>query len=203
MISKKVAVAAVLVLMFSLAASSALAATDCYLTVKGQKQGQFKGEGSGAQSGQIPAGQFHHDVVAPRDSSTGIATGREAATGKASGAIAAPRDAATGQASGKRQHGTIKIVKEVGPSSPQFAQAMGNGEVLTTVDIDFVRAGTGGKDEVYKKVTMMDAIVSSLHLVTGGAKPMEEITFTFDTQKIQFKDKSGKIMAMDSWSAQK
>ena len=47
--------------------------------------------------------------------------------------VKSPRDSASGMASGKRQHGTVTIVKEWGPSTPQF-KTMKTGYNVKTMD---------------------------------------------------------------------
>jgi type VI secretion system secreted protein Hcp len=66
--------------------------TKVYLTIRGVKQGTFKG------------GSPHHDDWIEVLSFTY--------------SVESPRDASTGQASGKRQYSPIKIVKEWGAGSP-------------------------------------------------------------------------------------
>ncbi len=180
-------------------------AVQFYVTIKGTKQGDFKGEGARGQQGNRIAGyQFSSSLTSPRDAATGMATGRsaparEAGSGMATGKASTTREAASGMASGKRQHGEIKIVKEWGPASPQLMQAASTNEVLKSVVIEFVRPGMGGS-EVYKTLEMTDAIISSVRRLpgAGGKAAMEEVTFVY--QKIEFKDKSGKTMAMDDWT---
>jgi type VI protein secretion system component Hcp len=91
-----------------------------YITIKGARQGIFKGELSGAN---------HRDQVAGlRFSFQGIA---------------AP-DTATGQASGKRQYSFVLFTKEWGAASPQLLSALATNEVLQSVDFEFVRTNPLG-----------------------------------------------------------
>jgi type VI secretion system Hcp family effector len=194
------------------------ASADYYLEIKGEKQGVFKGEGSGGLTGRIFGSQISYQAMSATDAAPGKAsattvqparepgsalpTGREAQTGKATGnAAAAPRDVATGQMSGKRQHSDISIVKAVGDSSPMFARALSTGEVLTSVDFTFFH-GTAEKPEIYKTIHMTNVMVSSIKPLpsSGGGKSMESITFTAEPQNIVAKDKNGNKSAMDDWS---
>ena len=175
---------------------------DYYLEIKGEKQGQFKGEGSGGLTGRIFGSQFSYHAVSVKEPASGQATGREAQTGKATGnAVAAPRDVATGQMSGKRQHSDISIVKYTGDSSRMFATAMSTGEVLTSVDISFFH-GTDAKPDVYRTVHMTNVMITAIKPMpsSSGDNPMESITFTAETQNIVAKDKNGNKTAMDDWS---
>jgi type VI secretion system secreted protein Hcp len=198
--------AGALVICLAVASQLSSAAVDAYLVIKGSKQGQFKGEGTSASGGKIHVEDFNFGVIAPRDQSSGMATGREAQSPKATGqAVTAPRDQATGQASGKRQHGTITIIKEWGASSPQLKQAMDTGEVLLSVDIEFVHPGARGP-EVYKTIHMTNVMVSSItQSATSGAGSgkKEIVKFDAETESIQMMSKDGKKMAMDDWMASK
>ncbi len=183
------------------------ASADFYLKITGSRQGVFKGEGASAQQGnRIPASKFSLRVTTPRDAQSGMASGRtaagrEAGSGMATGRTTAAREAGSGMATGKRQHGSITIVKEWGPASPMIARAASTGEVLTSVVMEFVRPSPRGGEEVYKTLVLTDALISSLQKLPGGTKPMEEITFNFE--KIEFKSRDGKTMAMDDWTATK
>jgi type VI secretion system secreted protein Hcp len=55
--------------------------------------------------------------------------------------IVSPRDSASGQATGKRQHKPITIIKEWGPSTPMLLQALTTNESLTSVLIGLLRDG--------------------------------------------------------------
>jgi type VI secretion system secreted protein Hcp len=111
--------------------------------------------------------------------------------------------AATGMASGKRQHGTITIVREVDKASPQFASAAASGEVLSNIEIDFVHPGVNGASEVYKTLNITAATISSIKHSSGGDRPVESITFSFETENMVAKNKNGGKSAMDDWLAQK
>jgi type VI secretion system Hcp family effector len=112
-----------------------------------------------------------------------------------------PRDMATGQASGRRMarqpNEPIVVVKEVDKTSPFFVQAAAKGELLPAVLFEFSRRGSDGKTEVYQTVRLTNALISSVHMLNGGDRPMQEISFTF--QKIEYEHKQGKAAAADSW----
>ena len=192
---------ATLAALLCLAVGSAYGATcDYYLKIEGAKQGKFKGEATRAgQPDWIRGCKFSYQAASPRDVATRQASGkRDMATGQASGQVVSPRDVATGQASGKRQHGSIVIVKEWGAASPQIAQAMNAGEVLTSVEMEFVRPGADGADVVYKTLKLTNATIASVRRLPGGNGPgLEEVSFTF--QKIEAKGRDGRTMAMDDW----
>ena len=51
--------------------------------------------------------------------------------------VSSPRDAATGKATGKRQHGAVKIWKEIDKASPILAEALYNNSRLQSAVIRF------------------------------------------------------------------
>jgi len=143
---------------------------DYLLSVKGQKQGQFKAEGYAAASNKIRCVSFEYSIKSPRD-------------------------VATGQSSGKRQHGSIRIVKEWGASSPMFHNALTGNEALTSVEFQFTRVDQRtGSEVIYQTITLTNATVAEIRqyiaprISTEGAKlpagtsspGMEEITLSFD-----------------------
>jgi type VI secretion system secreted protein Hcp len=85
-------------------------AYEAYLGIKGQRQGQIRGQ----SSKWIPAVSFNLDV-------------------------SSPRDAATGQASGKPQHKPIVVGVTWGNGTPQIFSAMTN-QTLTSVVLDIIGA---------------------------------------------------------------
>lgn len=75
------------------------------------------------------------------------------------------------------------------------------GVQVREVVIEFVRPGRGGQEEVYRRVTLVNAVVSGIEKSRGGARrdlhEREEISFTF--QKIEVTDSQGKTSAQDDW----
>ena len=179
--------AGVLVAMIVLTCT-ALADAGISVSVKGAKQGQFKGEGGREKSGdRIEAVGFAYEVTSPRD-------------------------AASGMASGKRQHKPLQIIKAIGASSPQFFQALTTNEQLQNVTLEFTKMNQNGEEYVYYTIKLTNATVSSIRQhtpenapagkdVAGAAVPVEEISFTF--QRIEIESKDGKTMAVDDWGAAK
>ena len=142
---------------------------DFLLSVKGQKQGQFKAEGYAPASNKIRCVGFEYSIQSPRDVSTG-------------------------QSSLKRQHGSIKIVKEWGASSPLFHNALTNSEVLTSVEFQFVKTDQRtGNEVIYHTITLTNATVAEIRqyiaprgTAEGSKQPaaadslgFEEITLVF------------------------
>jgi type VI secretion system secreted protein Hcp len=162
-----------------------------HVSIKGSKQGQFKGEGTQARRKDkwIPSLGFEYEIKTPRD-------------------------IATGQPSGKRQHSPITIVKEWGAATPQIFTALVNNEVLSEVLFEFVKTNQNGEEYVFHKIKLTDGSVSHIKQFTGsdasaeGATTakhggagkmfeMEAVSFTF--HKIEVENVDGKTSAMDDW----
>lgn len=99
-----------------------------------------------------------------------------AGTGKA--AAPAARDANSGMAAGKRMHQAIVIRKEVDSASPKFIAMCASGQHISRMQFETTENGQP------ETVTITDAVVSSVQKSSGGDRPMESVTFTF--QKIDY-----------------
>jgi type VI secretion system secreted protein Hcp len=152
-----------------------------YVSIRGTKQGQFKGESSDPKSDLIPIVDFQNRVTLPIDLSSGTA-------------------------SGKRQHSPVTITKEWGASSPQFFQALSTSEILETVSMEFFRPASNGKEEVFFTIVLTKAFVCEIRQFIGSApgspdaaNELEAISFTY--QKIEIKDTIANTSAIDAWVA--
>ena len=151
-----------------------------YISIKGQKQGQFAGDGSSKQNkDRILIMSFSFSATSPRD----IATGR---------------------ASGKRQYQPIVVRKHWGEASLQVYAAMANNEVLPSVLIEFIATDPKGLEEVDHSFTLTNATISAVRDLTESVPSsnqldeLDEISFAF--QKVEVKHKSGKTFD-DTWTA--
>lgn len=154
-----------------------------YMTVRGAKQGTFKGEGTSRAKGKIPLLSFQMEVDSLRD-------------------------AASGQPLGRRQYKPITIRKEIGASSPQFLQALATNEVLITVEFEFLSSNSDGEEAIDYTVELTNATVSEVAqsvdtAETGGplvdTRRLEVVAFTF--QKIVVSDTPGETSFSDDWMA--
>jgi type VI secretion system secreted protein Hcp len=151
-----------------------------YVTIQGNKQGTFKGEGMmQGRQGQIECVGFSYGTQTPLDAGSGMATG-------------------------KRQHSPVVIVKRLDAATPQLLQAAYNNETLKTVTIEFVRAGEG---KPFQTVKLTNATVVKINQYGGTASPekllpnnsvLEEISLVF--QKIELSNTDGKTSATDDWN---
>lgn len=152
---------------------SARAAYQCYAMIEGAKQGKFKGEGPGHDTGRIPCLEFRYQPQPPRD-------------------------VAPGQSSGKSRHEPIVIVKASGSASRQLLQALTTHELLRHVTFEFVRVAADGREEVYKTLRLTNATVASFRQLAGGADtPREEVTFVF--QQLEATGADGKPVPIEHW----
>jgi len=150
-----------------------------FVSIKGAKQGQFKGE-TGKDLTKIPFLGFSYGVKSPHD-------------------------AATGQASGKRQHKPLTIVKEWGVVSPQLFEALVTNEVLTSVIVQEMRTDKSGKEQVYMEIRLTDAFVSEIEIDPERLEnqpvwtdhEIERVSFVF--RKIEIENKVSKTAASDDW----
>ena len=108
------------------------------------------------------------------------------------------RGATAGRAAMRRVSDPVVIVRNEDEASPFFVKAAASGETLTSVVFEFKRT-VGTTTEVYQTVTLTNAVVSSVREINGnGARPMQEVSFTF--QKIEYSNKDGAAAAPTSWS---
>lgn len=167
-------------------------AYQAHVSIKGKKQGQFKGEGIQDKRKDKWSPVLTFDM-----------------------GVQSPRDIATGQASGKRQWSPVRIVKEWGPSSPQLLAACSTNEVLPEVVFEFSKTNPNGEEYVYQTIKLTDATIASVSHFTGhedgdegsssskhtGAADtleLERVGFTF--RKIELTDNDGKTNFADDWS---
>jgi len=137
----------------ALLAQNALAAVDYYLQIEG-----IKGESKNDQ---------HKDSIEIQDFSFGVE---------------APRDASSGMATGKRQHKTIVIRKVVDSASPKLFQACASGQHFPRAVIE--QTAHGGRIET---ITLQDVFISSVQKGGSGEQmPTETITLNFATSSIQY-----------------
>ena len=115
-----------------------------FFSVKGSKQGQFKGEALLAKR----KGKWMTVLSFTMD-------------------LESPHDAATGQATGRRQWKPIKVLKEWGAASPQGLAACATNEVLTEVVFEFTKTNPNGEDYVYERITLTEAMITSVVRYTG------------------------------------
>lgn len=154
-----------------------------YVTIRGVKQGVFKGQTTAAgHQDEIMGFQYEFQ-------------------------LSAPVNASSGQASGRHQYTPITFTKVLDASSPQLIQAASSNELLSLVEFDFVHSGPDGKEAIYQSIKLTNATISSVKEYMGfpglngqsDPRQLEDVSFTF--QKIEISNNDGKTTAIDDWSA--
>jgi type VI secretion system secreted protein Hcp len=166
--------------------SSAEAALNAYLTLKGQKQGQLKG-------GVIQKG---------RENSLRVLA--------VSHSIVSPRDQASGQATGKRQHKPMVVRVELDRAAPLLHQALVSNESFSELTLRFwapqvgkVGAGAGAETNTYT-VRLTNAALSEIKTIHAeDPKVPDTIELSFTYQKIEWIWNDGGITATDDWEGGK
>jgi type VI secretion system secreted protein Hcp len=152
-----------------------------YVTIKGTKTANFKGESLGkGHENELEGLGFQYGVSVPRDPATGAATG-------------------------KRQHGPVTMTKAWGAASPQLFQALVLNEALE-VRFEFYRADRTGLEAVFQRITLGSANVVSINQhVEPNYDPgrmkypeLEEIAFVFG--RIAIENLPGSTEARDDWA---
>lgn len=163
---------------------------NAYLSLKGQQSGQIKGNvNQKGREDQILIHAVHHDITSPRDSASGLPTG-------------------------KRMHKPFVITKEIDRASPLLYNMLATNENITEFELRFwsldSRAGLGviGKEYQYYTVKLINARISDISLdmlnnmtEAGSRMPaMEQVAFTYE--KIEWTWTDGNVTSEDSWEGQ-
>lgn len=162
-------------------------ALNAYLVLKGAVQGSIKGNViQKGREGWIEVNAYHHG-------------------------ISSPRDMATGQASGKRQHGQLKITKQIDQSTPLLYKALCTNENLTEFELKFFSpntlgqgGGSGVETNSFKIVLKNASIVSINEEMLHNKMPentaipvLEQVCFVYE--KITWTWVTGNKTAEDNW----
>jgi len=157
----------------------------CHMSVTGKNQGKIEGSCDiQGREGTILVYALDHTVEIPRDTHTGLPTG-------------------------KRIHLPMTVEKEIDKSTPKLMQALASGEQLSEVILDFWRISPKGTEEKYFTVKLQDAIIVNIESffpetfleANEKYKHMEKISFTYS--KIIWTWQPDGIEAEDSWKAPK
>ena len=174
------------IIVVSAIAVQSQAAMMAYLSIKGQKQGNFVGGIlQRGREGKIGVIAVDHDITSPRD-------------------------ARSGQSSGRRMHKPLKVTLELDRATPLIYNALSTNENLPEVTLDFwgpsLKASTGvGVEVQHYSIKLTNATISDVHFVmpniriAENARLTEMIEVSFTYQKIEWIWKDGGIMATDDW----
>jgi type VI secretion system secreted protein Hcp len=151
-----------------------------YVTVTGAKQGAFKGGCTQKDlEGKIKAIAVSYGATIPRDTGTGLATGKRV-----------------------QKPVTISLAWDV--CSPQFFSAAYTNETLTSVLIEYYVTGEDCVSTIDHTVTLKNASISeiteSYAAMTNGTadgRDMQTVALTF--QSIEVTSSVSKLTAVDEW----
>ena len=182
------AVFSVLTLSFLLIlpAPASAAALQGYISIKGAKQGQLKGDsfaGPILKNDWIPILGMGFGVTSPRDPASGLPTG-------------------------KRLHKPLTITKEWGSASPQIYQALITNENLLTVKIDFYQTSADSTNQLAYSIKLDNAAVADVTQSTAPCVPgsrcslleLESVSFTF--KRIEITNLISKTSVIEDLSAE-
>ncbi len=156
--------------------SAADAALNAYLKLKGQKQGDIKGSVvQKGREGRIAVVAVSHEIISPRDASSGLATG-------------------------KRSHKPFVFTKEIDKSTPILANALVHNETLTEAEFSFFQPSPKGGEMLTYTVKLKNANIASINFRTDAdGKLVQDISFVYETIEWTWND--GGITATDKWQA--
>ncbi len=157
----------------------------CYISIKGKQQGQFKSE-----TKKTGRSDKYMEFIAFKMGSS------------------VPVDANSGAAAGFRQHKPLVVTKERGAASPQILQAHWRNEVLPEIIIEIVgRSEDGAKEVVQERITLKDAIVVSVDryseshakaTVASDVDYLEDIAFRY--RSIMVENPAAGTSTSDDWN---
>jgi type VI secretion system secreted protein Hcp len=156
-------------------------AMNFYLWMKGEKQGDIKGECTVEHSkDSIVCSAFESGCVAPFDAQTGMGTGR-------------------------RRYTPVKITHEVDMASPGIWQALSSNEAIKEATLKFWKASLKGTPEHFYTIKLTNGRITGAKIRLLGQEehesakvPMQEdVEFTF--QKIEWIHEKKSKMATDDW----
>ncbi len=163
-------------------AQSSAANSTMYMSLSGIKSGVIAGEVTlKGHEGEHSLLAYSHEIVVPRDPSTGLPTGR-------------------------RQHQPFRVVKLLNRASPLLLNILANNETLTTVTIDVWSPSTTGTEVKVLTYTLTNASLVSVrpwrpNKSDGAAAsypPAEELAFTYRAITVTYPATGAS--AQDDWS---
>lgn len=113
-------------------------ALNAYLTLTGRIQGEIRGPVT--QFGRVDSIEifgWSHEVVAPRDVASGMATG-------------------------KHQHKAILVTKAIDMTTPLLMRALISSEPITSWRLECWRFGLDGTQEPYYQIELVNAIITGI-----------------------------------------
>ena len=170
------------------------------------------GTGASGEEQSPPITKFLKVTAAKQGVITGSVTekGKEGTIGviAVDHSIISPRDPASGLPTGKRMHSPLVITTHIDKATPLLYESLVTNENLPTVELDYYQTGQDGKQNLYFKIVLTNANISSLKQTSLNSSDdpnanlfgeYEELSFTY--QKIAWTWTEGGITAQDDWEA--
>ena len=126
--------------------------------------------------------------------------------------IVSPRDTASGQATGKRIHKPLVITKELDKSSPVLYASMVNNETINEFELQFFKpklaVGGAGLEVNHYRIRLTNAQINDIRFTMLNTKNPELVKYaeyeevSFSYEKIEWTWIDGGIEAADDWEAE-
>jgi type VI secretion system secreted protein Hcp len=147
---------------------------DCTSQAQGRIEGSVRDKGFKGTTG---VSSFTQGIVSPRDSSSGLPTG-------------------------KRQHKPIVFTMDADSSGLQLTQSLIRNDNLPTCRFRFVRRGLDGEKSQYLTVTLTNASVARQQL-NGRENGLDSYEFELTYQKISWRwNGVSSVEVEDDWASQ-
>jgi type VI secretion system secreted protein Hcp len=156
-------------------------ALNAYLSLTGQRQGPIRGSVTQkGREGKIMIIGVMHEIVCPRDPSSGLPTG-------------------------KRIHKPLTLLKEVDRSSPLLYLVLTSNENISDARLEFWTPTPTGTERQHYTVRLTNANISGIVLKMANVRSpklskipeYEEVSLTY--QKIEWTWNEGGLTAADDW----
>lgn len=153
------------------------AATSINMYVTGETQGDIPGSVTRAgREDSIEVYGFSHEVVSPRDSASGLPTG-------------------------KRQHKPLTVTTPIDKSAPLLLHVWATNENLTMIRIDMWRPSRTGKELQFYTIELVNASIASMTVESSTeAARADRVIISFVYEKIIETWQDGGITAEDDWT---
>lgn len=176
-LSKMSCILIVVVAVAAISSTNAWAET-AYMRVEGSTQGPIEGSviSPHGYENWIAVGSFGHNLKVPVD----------------------PR---SGSPTGTRMHGPIRVVIPFDKSAPQLYSALVTGELLTEVEIQFLRVNETGLQEHFFTILLQDAVIISMSpsLVPSSEQSRMMTIVSFSYRRITWTDVIDSKTFQDDW----
>lgn len=119
--------------------------------------------------------------------------------------IVSPRDASSGLPTGKRQHKPVNITKEIDKSSPLWSSGLVDGDTFSVVILTTRKDAEDGSRRVIKTIKLNGASVCGVSntLSPDHKRETELISFCYESISWTWHTKDGDKVITDTWEQPK